>query len=200
MVETWKDVKGYEGIYQVSDLGNVRSLDRFITNTNGVGFRKIKGVCLKLTTNNSGYKCITLHKKGIIKTVTVHRLMALHFIPNPDNLTDINHKDENKSNNTISNLEWVSHEYNMNYGERNKKASKKLKGTRTFGDAGNATQVICIDTGKVFDSITRASLLCNCNASGISQCCRKISKTCGSYRWMYYTDYLDMITRREVAI
>lgn len=117
MEEVWKDIKGYEDLYQVSNYGNVRSL-----NYNKTGKTRI----LRTITNNSGYIQVGLHKSGNMKLCTVHRLVAQAFIPNPDNLSIVNHKDYTKTNNTCDNLEWCNYEYNNNYGDRNAKLSNSL--------------------------------------------------------------------------
>ena len=196
--EIWKDVKDYEGLYQVSNLGRVKSLDRYIPNTNGVGVRMIKGVILKTTINNSGYETLALHRDGRTKRFLVHRLVGLTFIPNPENLSDINHIDENKFNNCVDNLEWMSHIDNMNYGDRNKKAGENRKGKLILSEGSNASKVINLDTNKIFGSIKEASMFYDINASGISQNCRGKSSNCGGYHWMYYEDYLNMTTLGEV--
>lgn len=118
----WRDIPGYEGKYQVSNTGQVRSL-----NYNGTGKKQI----LKGGTTRDGYKIVQLWKNGKGKTYIVHRLVAQAFIPNPNNLPCINHKDENKTNNFYKNLEWCTHEYNNNYGIRNEKSSNSMQG-RTF--------------------------------------------------------------------
>lgn len=185
-MEVWKEIYGYKGIYFISNKGRVKSIDRRIPNTNGVGTRIIKGCILKTSFNNKGYEIITLNKEGKKKTCLIHRLVAINFIPNPNNYTDVNHKDENKSNNKVENLEWVTHKYNMNYGDRSIKASEKLKNTRTLSKNGKARKVINIDTGKVFNTILEASWYYKINASGISQCCRGKSSNCGGFKWKYY--------------
>lgn len=117
--QIWKDIPGYEGKYQVSNTGRVRSL-----NYRRTGKTKM----LKQSINKHGYKIIMLSKNGKCKTWQVHRLVALVFIPNPNNYPVINHKDENPSNNTVWNLEWCTQEYNINYGTRNEKASNNMSG------------------------------------------------------------------------
>lgn len=105
MQEIWKDIEGYEGEYQVSNFGNVRSLN----------FMR-RGVTRELAKKHSGgYSYVILYKKTKIKRKRIHRLVAETFIPNPDNLPEVNHKDENKENNRIDNLEWCTHQYNFRY-------------------------------------------------------------------------------------
>lgn len=123
-LEIWKDIKGYEGFYQSSTFGRARSLDTYRKSRNGT-VRFCKGRILKLKTNNQGYLQVNLYKNGKVKTFRVHRLVAEAFLPNPDNLPEVNHKDENKLNNCVSNLEWCTSSYNNNYGTRIEKVSKK---------------------------------------------------------------------------
>ena len=125
MVEEWKDVEGYENIYQVSNYGNVRSLDRY----DRLGRFK-PGTILTAADNGHGYKHVRLHKDGNHKMFYVHRLVAGAFIENPDNLPQVNHMDEDKSNNHVDNLEWCTNEYNSNYGNHNRKLSEAHKGKK----------------------------------------------------------------------
>ena len=123
MEEIWKDVVGYEGYYQVSNKGNVRSVDRFVSSKLG-SYRKINGKTIKPRNKENidgNYLTVNLKRNGIGKTKFVHRLVAVVFIPNPNNFQQVNHKDENKLNNEVPNLEWCDAKYNSNYGERNKK-------------------------------------------------------------------------------
>lgn len=105
-MELWKDVAGYEGLYQVSNLGHVRSL-----NYNKTGKEKLLSPCV-----GRNYLIVHLHKNGVSKFPRIHRLVAEAFIPNPLNLPCVNHRDENKLNNCVENLEWCSFSYNSNYG------------------------------------------------------------------------------------
>ena len=120
MEEEWRDIDGYEGYYQVSNLGRVRGVDR-VTDNN----RPIKSRLLKPFKNNSGHLRIILIKKSIKKHLLVHRLVAKAFIPNPNNYPIINHKDENPSNNNVENLEWCTVLYNNNYGNYKQNMSDK---------------------------------------------------------------------------
>ena len=109
-MEEWKKIPGYEGLYEVSNMGNVRNVRR--------------NKLLRLSKTNNRYIRVSLCKNGIKTGLTVHRLVAEAFIPNPDNLPEVNHKDEDKTNNRVENLEWCDHKYNMNYGTRNIRAKE----------------------------------------------------------------------------
>lgn len=116
MEEQWKDIYGYEGLYQVSNLGRVRSLPRNGT-VNDIKILKQK--------RDNGYLRISLKKNGFLKTFSVHRLVAQAFLPNDDLFkTQINHKDENKENNNVKNLEWCDAAYNNNYGTHQQRSAK----------------------------------------------------------------------------
>ena len=120
VAETWRPVKGYEGYYEVSDLARVRSLDRWVAsnNKNLPDMVFLPGKIKSQYLHKSGYFYVRLQKEGDRRTLKVHRLVAEAFVPNPDNLPQVNHKDENKQNNLPSNLEWCTQQYNMTYGGR----------------------------------------------------------------------------------
>ena len=120
--EVWKDVVGYEGLYKVSDRGNVYSVERMSSQGNKIGGRMLKPI-----RHGNGYIRVSLCKNGIKKNKRVHRLVAEAFIPNPEKLPQVNHKDENPSNNEFSNLEWCDARYNSNYGTRNERIRKKVR-------------------------------------------------------------------------
>lgn len=105
--EEWRDIQGYEGLYQVSNLGRVKSLDKTIVMADGRN-RHQKEKILKLQINKYGYYVITLWNNKVSKQVKVHRLVAIAFIPNPENLPQVNHIDEDKLNNKTGNLEWCT--------------------------------------------------------------------------------------------
>lgn len=118
MEEIWKDIEGYEGVYQVSNLGRVK---RFETG------RILKGV-----KNEYGYLLANLSKNNIRSTKRIHRLVAEAFIPNPQNKPEVNHIDENKLNNDITNLEWVTSKENLNHGTRNERAGKAISKSQSI--------------------------------------------------------------------
>ena len=116
MEEIWKMIPGYEGLYMVSNLGRVKSLNYRHTGKEHI---------LKQQIINK-YKTVCLSNGGYQKTLKVHRLVAMAFIPNPDNLPEVNHKDENKFNNCVENLEWCTAKYNSNYGTKNQRQSEQM--------------------------------------------------------------------------
>ena len=119
MEEEWKDIDGYEGYYQVSNFGRVKSLDRYVKDTKRNCFNFVKGrIMSPSSADKKHYMEVNLSKNNKVTHYLVHRLVAQAFIPNPNNLPQVNHKDENRENNRADNLEWCTAEYNTNYGTR----------------------------------------------------------------------------------
>ena len=174
------------GLYQVSNLGGVRSLDRpkknYDINIGTFTEIMIKGKNLKQRITPFGYKTVLLSKNAKRKWHFVHRLMAEAFIPNPDNLLFVNHKDEDKLNNSLDNLEWCTAKYNSNYGTRNKRLSKTK-----INNVYNMKTVQCVETGKVYHSTREASRQTGIPNTNISGCCRGDYgyKTAGGFHWKY---------------
>lgn len=127
MEEQWKDIKGYEGLYEVSNLGNVRSLDRTVKRGQGYTIKEGR-VLTPFYEEKKGYYQVVLAKDGKAKTYRVHRLVAVAFLENPNNYTDVNHKDEVKTNNNVDNLEWCTRKYNNNYGTKPERTRKAMMG------------------------------------------------------------------------
>ena len=118
--EIWKDIVGYEGFYLVSNLGNVKSIDRYVKHNYGDLSRRIqKGGNRNLIFNSDKYYCVSLGKNGKSKTFTVHRLVAIAFLENPLNLAIVNHKDGIKTNNHYTNLEWCTAQQNTQHATEN---------------------------------------------------------------------------------
>lgn len=116
MSEEWRPIEGYEGLYEVSNTGRVRSLDMYVKIGYG-NYRLHKGKVISLLKKGEyGYIQVNLCYNGKLYKKYVHRLVAQAFIPNPDNLPEVNHKDEDKTNNSVENLEWCDRKYNMNFG------------------------------------------------------------------------------------
>ena len=128
-MEIWKPIEGYSGRYEVSNYGNVKRVSHETKAKDGT-IKAFKEELKKQGTDKDGYKTVMLYIGRNRKLFKVHRLVALAFIDNPNNLPMVNHKDENKANNHISNLEWCSCLYNNNYGTRNKRLSKSKKGKK----------------------------------------------------------------------
>ena len=125
MIEEWRDIKGYEGLYQVSNTGKIKRLHSTVLGKDGKTY--IAQERILANRYNKGYASVQLSKYGKSKQLRVHRLVAQAFIPNPNNYPIINHKDENPSNNNIDNLEWCTPKYNTNYGNCKRKMSEKAK-------------------------------------------------------------------------
>ena len=124
MKEIWKDIEGYEGLYQISNLGRVKSFPRKGTHTT-------KERIIKFAKSNKGYLIAILKNNDVQKAFSVHRLVAKAFIPNPNNLPQVNHKDENKENNNVNNLEWCNNWYNSHYGTRLHRIAKTMNWKNT---------------------------------------------------------------------
>ena len=116
-IEEWRPIQGFEGLYEVSDWGRVKSL---------ANNKARKEKILKGTKTPNGYLLVGLHKDGKVVWKLVHRLVAEAFLENPNNLPQVNHKDENKENNNVENFEWCTHSYNNNYGTRTERCSKRV--------------------------------------------------------------------------
>ena len=125
MKEIWKDIEGYEGLYQVSNKGRVKSLKRKICSNSNHKYNTLSEKLLKLS-GGGKYIQVILCKDGKTSAKLVHRLVAQAFIPNPNNLPCVNHKDENKKNNDVRNLEWCTYKYNNEYNGRIEKCKDKI--------------------------------------------------------------------------
>lgn len=173
--EIWKDIKGFEGLYQVSSFGNVRSLERTLNNGN-----QWKGRLLKQELNH-GYKRVLLCKNGKKQHFRVHKLVAMVFVPNPNNYTIVNHIDEDKTHNYYTNLEWCTAKYNSNYGNCKYKIAKKLsKPVLQFTTNG-------VLVGR-YSSLSDVGRKTGYGIGYISQCCNGKYNTAYDYVWRYVDD------------
>ena len=171
-MEEWRDIEGYEGLYQVSNLGRIKSV-------NYRGHKGYEGI-LRLRPDGKGYGMVALYKNNKVRHFKVHRLVAQTFIPKPNNYPQVNHKDENKANNCVSNLEWCTNEYNHNYGTRNKRVGKSL-----------SKKTLCITTGEIFNSTKEASKKYGVHNGSLVECCNNKRNSAGTLptgeklKWMY---------------
>lgn len=180
-----KPVVGYEGLYFVSNDGEVTNADGLVMKQY---IKKGHGTC---------YKSVSLYKDGTYKTKYVHRLVAEAFIPNQNNLPIINHKDEDGTNNRVENLEWCTHRYNVNYGTARERQRKKLVGVphteehkkkisnslyQHYDEGFEGRRVICLETGVVYESVAKAA-----RDLGISEAAIRMSCNRGSKKGYKYT-------------
>ena len=186
-IEEWKDIKDYEGLYQVSNLGRVKSLGHYAKHHNG-GVQFIKGKILKDTESGFGYRKVSLCKDGVAKSVSLHSLIARTFIPNPDNLPEVNHINECKWDNAVWNLEWCTVEYNRSYGNRNNKTKQTQQ--RKYGkpvlqytlDGQFVAEYSCLREAERQTGISKQN---------ITACCKGVDyqgfniKQAGGYIWEY---------------
>lgn len=156
-----KDIKGYEGEYAITSCGRVWS------------YKSKK--FLKPTIRKNGYAQVCLSKNSIQKNLLVHRLVAEAYLSNANNFTEVNHKDEIKSHNWVGNLEWCTHQENINYGTRTSRAVRK-----------QMKKVICVETGEIFDGVNDAARKTGLSAGHISQVCNKKRNTTGGLHWKFY--------------
>lgn len=178
--EIWKPIPGYEGYYDVSNRGRVRSLVR--KSKYGV-LSERKTPRINSMSNRRGYYMTWLYKEGEGKHWLVHRLVALAFIPNPNNLPFVNHKDENPKNNRFDNLEWCSRQYNNNYGNRLKRVAKSLsKGYLQYDTEGNLIAE--------FDTAKQAQESTGIYYTSIKACCIGRYHTAGGYIWRHRNEPL----------
>ena len=185
MKEEWKDIEGYENYYMISNYGRVKAKEKLIKRSNHTMKKKEK--ILSLNNNGTGYMVVHLYDNKKRKSVTVHKLVAAHFLPNVDNLPCINHKDENKENNRVDNLEWCTHSYNNTYGSHISKVSEtKIKnnvgGTPIIGEHRNGKDKI------YFKSMMEADR-CGFTHQSIShQCTGRRGGYHKDYKWRYATE------------
>jgi hypothetical protein len=161
-MENWRDVPGYSGIYDISDCGNIRRLQN-------------KRILRKV--NRNGYLVAHLSNR-VAKSFYIHRLVAMAFIPNPDGLPQINHKNEIKTDNRAENLEWCTAKYNMNFGTR----TQRMKKNRSFPVMQIDEYGVVIS---IYEGISEAERKTGINRPNICKCLKGKIKTAGGYKWEY---------------
>ena len=181
MEEIWKDIQGFEGIYKVSNLGNVLSL-----NYRKQGYSKL----LTPKCNNCGRLWVELRNNGVVKQYLIHRLVAMAFIPNLNNYPEINHIDENPKNNKVTNLEWCTREYNIRYYcEHHKKQKREVRNySKKYQNRKNLKVNQYTKNGefiRVWDNARQVFNHKGWSDWSISECCRNKRKTAYGFIWQY---------------
>ena len=158
--EIWKPIEGFEGLYEISNIGRVKSIGTYNTCKRGI---------MNPMINSDGYLHVRLYNNGVSKNIAIHRLVAIAFIPNPNNYRYVNHKDENTKNNKVSNLEWCTNSYNLIYSKGKKVVQYSKEG----------------EFIKEFNCVADASRECNIPTTNISKCCKGKRYSAGKFIWRY---------------
>lgn len=187
-IEIWKSVVGFEGLYEVSSFGRIRSIDKDSTKF-GKLYGRRNGKILKQNILNSGYLYVMLSKKSKKYIRLVHRLVAESFIPNIKNFPVVNHRDENRLNNRVDNLEWCTYLYNSRYGTAIEKLKQNIK--RRFNVSVVQLDLYSDTIIQEFESPTDAKLKSNgkFDQSAIRRCCIGNQKSHNGFRWCYKKNY-----------
>ena len=203
--EVWKDIEGYEGLYQVSNMGRVKSLEKTCNTHNRKGefCRTVKERIRKQTFTSRGYLQVCLSKKGVHKHYRIHRIVAKTFIENPCNKKTVDHINTIITDNRLCNLKWATQSEQFTDNKISRERMRKARST-TGKRVGKMNQkfmieplkkkVKCITTNKVFDSLSDAARYYNLNHSNISRCCTGKAKYCGrledgtKMRWQFIID------------
>lgn len=170
--EQWKSIPNFDN-YEASNYGRIRSIDRDITQLRCKRqyTRKMKGRIIKPRIQNNGYLIVWLRREGVTKAISVHRLVATTFLQSQNADFEINHKDGNKTNNAISNLEWVSRSENIKHSYKELNRPKNMR------------SVLCVETNIEYDSIQEAAIKTNTNSASIGHVLAGRNKTAGGYTW-----------------
>lgn len=182
--EVWLPITGYEGLYEISNFGRVKSLIS-------------KGAVMAPQLNSTGYERVFLRKEGIQKSVFVHVLVARAFTPNPDGKPIVDHIDGDKRNNAASNLRWCTQKENLNFelAKKNRTESHRAENSPWFGKTGRkhpSSKAVAQYSAsgeflKSFGGLSEASRETNIDIGNISNCCRGSRKTAGGYIWRFYS-------------
>ena len=186
--EIWKDIKDYEGYYKISNRGRIKRLDVIDKNPKYNGNRIIKGGLRKSTVQKNGYKSVMLTKEGKSKRFLVHRLVAEAFIPNPDNLSIVNHINGNKTDNYYLNLEWCTYSYNIKHAHNNN-LIKSDKAIKTMQEQ-NKKQVYCLEQLTLYRCLSDINKEFGYSNGYISTCCNGKKESAYGLHWYYIDDLL----------
>lgn len=155
-MQNWKDIPGYEGYYQLNNFGVIKSIQRIVGREGHGGYKTVNEKILPVYFDNNGYQIAFLSKGGIRKTVKVHRLIALLFIPNPLNKKQVNHIDGNKANNSVNNLEWCTQSENIRHADRT-----GLRKCASGDKNGKSLKIKDNNSGIIYSTITEAAFVNN---------------------------------------
>lgn len=167
-MEVWKDIEGYEGKYQVSNMGRIKSLPR-----NEKFCKRSEEVILKTFVCGSGYQEVILSSNGCRKPKLIHRMVAEAFVPNPKQKREVNHRDGNKFNNVYTNLEWVTPRENIQHSYD------------ILQNKAHSRSVVCVETNEKFCSLKEAASKFGLQLPLIWKCCNGKQDTTGGYHWRY---------------
>ena len=188
--EVWKDIVGYEGLYQVSNLGRVKSLKRKVYAGRNRMRWQYERILSNNKTNGNGYIVVSLNKESKSKNKYVHRLVAEAFLENPNNYKYINHKDQNTFNNNVNNLEFCTAQYNSTYRDAHIKRGLKFRNNLV-----NSKKVYQLDENeniiKEFPSMAEASRELGTNHTSIYACLNGKQKHAFGYKWKYADEELQ---------
>ncbi len=183
--EVWKDIEGFEGVYQISNMGRVKSLERKCKS--GLHYSRCTIVKQKIRKQNftpNGYLCVLLSRNGKDIPISPHRMVAKHFIPNPENKPTVDHINTIKYDNRVENLRWFTNKEQMvcnraTYEKVKKVSAENGKRACKIMNEANKRKIRCSTTGKEFDSVKEASEYYNISRPHISSCCKGKRKSCG---------------------
>lgn len=181
--EVWIAIPGYEALYEVSDKGNVRSIAFFCSRNNRLQLRRTPRILLQ-ETSHDGYKRVVLSRYGVHKHFGVHRLVAMAFIPNPENLSQVNHKDENPSNNNVFNLEWCTGKENCNHGMHRQRISERQTNAAHHSKPVSQYSIDGIFICN-FPSTREAERQTGIACEQISRVCMGKNSHAGGFKWKY---------------
>ena len=180
-MEVWKDVAGYEGLLQVSNLGRVKTLDHYVRHKKAEHLKRIKERIHTVQIGNSGYKYFMFCYNGQSKHLQIHRLVATAFIPNPENKPQVNHINADKLDNRVENLEWCTPSENMQHAYKNRLIPLDKVGKKgALNNSARPVDSYSLDGQflKHFDTMKEAANEYNIPLSGVCNCCNGYSKTC----------------------